>query len=109
MPPARMGSRGRNRTCIYMRGEARRPTTSLPSGTVPCSRTTPSPISTKRYKMFKRGPRMRTDDAITEPAPDYIGSRANYSPDGIHWTEGPKIDIPEWEGRSPDCGNLIRD
>ena len=67
------------------------------------------PDPAKRYKMFKRGPRLRTDDAITEPAPDYKGSRANYSPDGIHWTEGPKIDIPEWEGRSPDCGNLIRD
>ena len=67
------------------------------------------PDPAKRYKMFKRGPRLRTDGAITEPAPDYKGSRANYSPDGIHWTEGPKIDIPEWEGRSPDCGNLIRD
>lgn len=67
------------------------------------------PDPAKRYKMFKRGPRLRTDDAITAPVPDYKGSRANYSPDGIHWTAGPKIDIPEWEGRSPDCGNLIRD
>ena len=67
------------------------------------------PDPAKRFNMFKRGPRLRTDNAITEPAPDYKGSRANYSPDGIHWTEGPKIDIPEWEGRSPDFGNLIRD
>jgi hypothetical protein len=63
----------------------------------------------KRYKMFKRGPRLRTDDAVPGDAPAYSGARANYSPDGIHWTEGPHISIPEWEGASPDTGVLVRD
>ena len=37
------------------------------------------------------------------------GARANYSPDGIHWTEGPNIDLPEWFRGPPDIGVLVRD
>ena len=37
------------------------------------------------------------------------GARANYSPDGVHWTEGPNIDLPEWFRGPPDIGVLVRD
>ena len=51
----------------------------------------------KRYKMImKETPRER-------------GVRAFYAPDGIHWTEGPQIDLPEWNGRTPDIVVLLRD
>ncbi|MAG37608.1 MAG: hypothetical protein CL878_15345 [Dehalococcoidia bacterium] len=51
----------------------------------------------KRYKMIVKGP----------PREGTI--RAAYSADGIHWEEGAQIDIPEWEGRSPDIVVLLRD
>ena len=44
------------------------------------------PDPAKRYKMIKRGPTPR--EVATK-----LGARANYSPDGIHWTEGPRIRV----------------
>ena len=38
--------------------------------------------------------------------------RLNYSPDGIHWTEGPSLRLPAWRDRSlayGDPGALVRD
>jgi hypothetical protein len=38
--------------------------------------------------------------------------RPNYSPDGIHWTEGPSLRLPAWRDRSlayGDPGALVRD
>ena len=60
------------------------------------------PDPAKRYKMIKRGPTPR--EVATK-----LGARANYSPDGIHWTEGPRIRVSEWGDRTPDCGVLLRD
>ena len=60
------------------------------------------PDAGRRYKMIKRGPTPRE-------VAQRLGARANYSPDGIHWTEGPRIRIPEWGDRTPDCGVLLRD
>ena len=51
----------------------------------------------RRYKMIIKGP------------PRERGIRAGYSPDGIHWSEETRIDLPEWEGRTPDIVALIKD
>ncbi len=51
----------------------------------------------RRYKAILKGPPMER------------GVRAAYSPDGIHWSEGARIDLPAWEGRTPDIVVLLRD
>jgi hypothetical protein len=55
------------------------------------------PDPARRYKIFLKGP------TRAEPV------RVAYSPDGIHWTEGARIDLPVWEGRFPDQVALFRD
>ena len=50
-----------------------------------------------RYKMIVKGP------------PRERGIRVGYSPDGMHWSEETRIDLPEWEGRTPDIVALIKD
>lgn len=47
----------------------------------------------KRYKMLIKGPAGCPPDA---------GVRVASSPDGIHWNDGPRIDLPSWKGRFPD-------
>ncbi len=51
----------------------------------------------KRYKMLKMGLQRER------------GIRAGYSSDGLHWQEGARIDLPEWEGGRPDMVVLLRD
>lgn len=51
----------------------------------------------KRYKMIVKGPTRKEN------------IRVAYSPDGIRWAEGVRIDIPEWDGRKPDIVVLLRD
>ncbi len=51
----------------------------------------------RRFKALVKGP------------PLELGVRAKYSPDGIHWTEGPRLDFPEWEGAAPDMVVFLRD
>ena len=70
------------------------------------------PDPARRYKMILRGPRPRTDGAVATAAGPGRGVRLNYSPDGIHWTEGPGLRQPDWRDRSlayGDPGALIRD
>ena len=62
------------------------------------------PDPSKRYKGIKR-----LHAYVQEPAYREHGARAIFSPDGIHWTEGAKIDLPQWGGRPPDIGLLVRD
>ena len=42
----------------------------------------------KRYKMMLKGPR-------PHKGANKLPVRINYSPDGIHWSEGPRVNIPE--------------
>ena len=68
----------------------------------------PDPV--KRFKGIKRP--FSKPVPVGQRDPEYvaIGARANYSPDGIHWTEGPRIDLPEWvKSGPPDIGVLVRD
>ena len=51
----------------------------------------------RRYKMIVKGP------------PRERGIRVGYSPDGIHWSEQTRIDLPEWEGTAPDIVALVKD
>lgn len=37
------------------------------------------------------------------------GVNVGYSGDGIHWTKGPRIDLPEWNGGAPDIVVLLKD
>ena len=70
------------------------------------------PDPARRYKMILRGPRPRTDDAVAPATGADRGVRLGYSPDGIHWTEGPGVRMPQWRDRSltyGDPGALIRD
>ena len=46
----------------------------------------------KRYKMMLKGPKPQCG-WLKGPQPQRV--RINYSPDGIHWNEGPRINIPE--------------
>ena len=62
------------------------------------------PDPNKRFKGIKR-----LHAYVGETAYREHGARAIFSPDGIHWTEGAKIDLPEWGGRPPDIGVLVRD
>lgn len=68
----------------------------------PVIKDTAEPDPAKRYQMIKRGPMPRK-------VANRLGARANYSPDGIHWTEGPRIRLPEWGDTTPDCVSLLRD
>ena len=63
----------------------------------PLIKDTTEPDPAKRYKMIMKGPLRER------------GVRVGYSPDGIHWTESIQIDIPEWEGGTPDIVVLLRD
>ena len=70
------------------------------------------PDPARRYKMILRGPRPRTDDAVAPATGADRGVRLNFSADGIHWTEGPGVRMPQWRDRSltyGDPGALIRD
>jgi hypothetical protein len=51
----------------------------------------------KRYKMIVKGP------------PRERGIRVAYARDGIHWNEGARIDLLEWNGATPDIVALLRD
>ena len=51
----------------------------------------------RRYQMIIKGPRR-------EP-----GIRVGYSADGVHWSEQTSIDLPEWDGASPDIVALVKD
>jgi hypothetical protein len=51
----------------------------------------------RRYKMIVKGP------------PRERKIRAGYSADGIHWSEQAQIDLPEWDGGTPDIVALIKD
>jgi hypothetical protein len=52
---------------------------------------------TRRYKMIVKGP------------PRERGVRPAYSPDGIHWTEGDRLGVGAWSGKTPDIVVLFRD
>ena len=54
----------------------------------------------------RSGPALQSDPQGAN-AQDPI--RAAYSADGIHWQEGAKISLPEWQGRTPDIVVLVRD
>jgi len=59
----------------------------------------------KRYKLVWKGPRQFQDASSYKG----LGARAAYSGDGMHWKEGPRIEIPEWKGGAPDIVVLLRD
>ena len=78
----------------------------------PVIKDTMEPDPAKRYKMILRGPRPRTDNAVAPPPTPGRGMRVAYSPDGIHWNEGPSLQMPQWRDRSlvyGDPGALCRD
>ena len=58
---------------------------------------TGEPDSDKRYKM------------VAKPMPGGTGNHLAYSADGVHWRQGPRIDLPEWGGREPDVVAFCRD
>ena len=53
----------------------------------------------RRYQMIVKG----------EPREHAGGIWAVYSPDGIHWSERTRIDLPEWDGTAPDIAALVKD
>ncbi len=67
------------------------------------------PDPNKRFKGIKRYFSGQGGRDTGNPQNVKRGALANYSPDGIHWTEGPNIDLPEWVDGPPDIGVLVRD
>jgi hypothetical protein len=59
----------------------------------------------RRYKMIVKGPGKPTSYGGT----GYGHVRLKYAADGIHWTDGPEISLPEWEGGNPDVVLFLRD
>ena len=60
------------------------------------------PDAQRRYKMIVKGP--GSPDSV-----ERLPNRVAYSPDGIHWTDGPHLALPAWNGRNPDPVALIKD
>ena len=56
----------------------------------------------KRYKFISKGPD-RDQYGI------YRDVRLDFSSDGVHWNKGPKIEMPQWEGKGPDIVAFYRD
>lgn len=73
-------------------------------GRGPVIKDTDEPDEARRYKGIRR-----IQGVTGEPEYSEYGARAVFSSDGIHWTDGAKIDPPEWGGRPPDVGVLVRD
>lgn len=63
------------------------------------------PEPSRRYKMIVKGPGFPKSMGGTGYGP----VRLNYSADGIHWTDGPRLHLPEWKGRNPDVVLFLRD
>ena len=59
----------------------------------------------RRYKMIVKGPGFPTSYG----GKGYGHVRLKYAADGIHWTDGPEIELPEWEGGNPDVVLFLRD
>ncbi len=74
------------------------------AGRGPVMKDEAEPDPAKRFKGIER-----LHSYVGEPAYSEHGARATFSPDGIHWTKGGKIDLPVWGGRPPDVGVLVRD
>ena len=55
------------------------------------------PDSDRRYKAILKGP------------PRELGTRLAYSPDGVRWSNGPNIELPEWGGLNWDVVIFLRD
>ena len=70
----------------------------LESGYGPVIKDTAEEDPSRRYKLIlKQG--AKHPDKITMA----------YSADGLEWLDGPVMDEPQWNGRTPDIGGLIRD
>ena len=97
-----MGSTGTNPNWACTSTTGARRTTSSWTGAAPIIKDDTEPNPNRRFKGIKRsfgGQKVYAGK----------GARANYSPDGVHWTEGPNIDLPEWFRGPPDIGVLVRD
>ena len=55
------------------------------------------PDAARRYKMICKGP------------PRERGIRVAWSGDGLRWQEADRIDLPAWEGRTPDIVAFLED
>jgi hypothetical protein len=64
------------------------------------------PDPRRRYKMIGKGP-VRENGAPVSYS--LRGNRVFHSPDGIHWEEHHRVDLPEWRGGAPDMVALLRD